>query len=332
MLNKRTLTTLFTLALAGSLAVPALAAESIPAEQATPDLKPVVAWDCLPVISDEAPLTRAELISVLYEREEKPDVSFTVSYTDVDPDDAYAEAVQWASCEGIAGGYGNGTFGPDDAVTREQMAVILYRYTQNNGQGFQGTWAFPLQYSDAEEISEFAYEAVCWVTMKDIMGGSGDNMFNPAAEVTHQDANVIFEQYFSVVEQIELANPFITCETMNDAAQVAGFSMELPKNLPEWVQSSTIRAVESSMIEVVYQGEQEQLTLRKGIGTQDISGDYSVYSETSTKDINGCPVTLKGYSEKVMVATWSSGDYTYAVQAADGLDYETMVSIVSDMK
>lgn len=79
-----------------------------------------------------------------------------MDYTDVSPDAEYAEAIRWASSEGMVQGYGNGTFGPDDAVTREQMAVILYRYAQSSGQGFTGCWAFPLQETDAGQISDFA--------------------------------------------------------------------------------------------------------------------------------------------------------------------------------
>lgn len=199
MLNKKALTALCSLALVGSMTVSAFAAESSQAQQAASDPSPVTS-PYTPVIADEEPLTRAELISVLYEKEGKPVVNFAMDYTDVEPDAAYAEAVRWAASEKIAGGYGNGAFGPDDAVTREQMAVILYRYAQSNDQGFTGAWAFPLSYSDAGEISEYAYESVCWVTMKDIMGDDGDNMFAPENVVTHQDANAVFELYFSTVE------------------------------------------------------------------------------------------------------------------------------------
>ena len=338
MLTKKTLTALFSLALAGSMAVPAFAAEGIPAQQTTLELKPVISEytpvisDYQPVISDENPLTRAELISVLYEKEGKPGVNFAMNYTDVSPDAEYAEAIRWASSEGIAGGYGNGSFGPEDAVTREQMAVVLYRYAQSNGQGFTGNWAFPLTYGDADEISEFAYEAVCWISMKNIMGDADDNLFVPTGEVTHQDANSMLQEYFSVTDKVEIANPFLSCKTMNEAAQIAGFSMELPASVPSWVSSSMIRAVESSMIEVLYEGEDQQLTVRKAIGTENISGDHSVYSELSTEEVNGYTVTLKGDEGKVMVATWSNSGYTYAVHTAAGLDHDTMLSIVSAIR
>ena len=56
-----------------------------------------------------------------------------MDYSDVDPAAYYAEAIRWASAEGVAGGYGGGMFGPDDPITREQLAVMLHRYAQHEG-------------------------------------------------------------------------------------------------------------------------------------------------------------------------------------------------------
>lgn len=338
MLNRKTLAALLSLALAGTMAVPAWAAEATPPQRASSVLEPVglteasAGSDFQPVAADENPLTRAELISVLHEKEGRPVVNFLMNYTDVEAGDQYAEAIRWASSEKIASGYGNGAFGPDDPVTREQMAVILYQYTRSNDQGFTGAWAFSLDYSDAGEISSFAYEAVCWMTMKHVMGDTGGNLFAPKAEVTHQEANLILEQYFSAVEEVEIPNPFVTCKTMDEAAETAGFSMELPDRVPNWMDSMEIRAVEESMIEVLYQGGGNQLVLRKGIGAEDISGDYNSYSETNTEELNGATVTLKGEDGKVKVAVWCSGDYTYAVWSSAGLDHDAMCSMVSEIK
>lgn len=74
------------------------------------------------------------------------------------------------------------------------MAVILYRHTQRNGHGFTGAWALPLNDSGTVLISEFAYETVCWFTMK---ADDGDNKFDPGTQVTHQEANAIFESFGS---------------------------------------------------------------------------------------------------------------------------------------
>lgn len=315
MCKKKAFTALFSLALAGSLAVPAWAAELPQTNLVFP--------------ADENPLTRAELITVLYEQEGKPAVHFDMDYTDVEPNADYAEAIRWASSEGVASGYGNGAFGPDDAVTREQMAVILYRYAQSNNQGFTGNWAFLLPYSDADVISGFAYEAVCWVTMKDLMGDVSDNCFAPKETVLHQDAYLLIEQSFGDTEQTEIANPFVSCKSMEEAAQIAGFSMDIPDRI---LDASAIRAVEGSMIEVLYSGDEGQITLRKGAGTGDISGDYNPYAETGVAEINGATVTWKGNDGKIMVATWENGGYTYAIQAEAGMEQATMLSMVSEIK
>ncbi|MGO5024305.1 S-layer homology domain-containing protein [Lawsonibacter sp. LCP25S3_G6] len=209
MLTKKTFTVMFSLALAGTMAVPGFAAQALPSQM--PEFVPqgVISSQVtpcvneLPLAEEEGPLTRAELIAALYEWEGKPTVNYAMDYTDVAPEDAYAQAICWATSEGIAGGYGDGTFGPGDGVTREQMAVILYQYAQYNDQGFTGAWAFPLGYADSGEVSEFAYEAVCWVTMKDIMGAVEDDQFAPGSEVTRQEAQIILQQYVQATTPVE---------------------------------------------------------------------------------------------------------------------------------
>lgn len=334
MLTKKTAAAMCSLVLAGSMVVPAFAAEAIPAPRPGYAAETVLAGyatapgENLPVAAPEALLTRAELVGALYEREGKPVVNFAMNYSDVAQGDAYAEAIRWAASEGIAGGYGDGTFGPEDAVTREQMAVILYQYAKYHDQGFTGAWAFPLGYEDAGEVSEFAYEAVCWVTMKDIMGPVEENRFAPGAAVTHEQAALMLQQYNQGTEQAEIANPFVSCQTLNDAAKLAGFSVKLPDGM----EPQTIRAVEGSMIEVLCEQDGQSLTLRKAVGTQDISGDYTPYSETDVRECGGKTVTLKGEPGAVMTATWSSGGYAYAVRAEAGLDQEAMLAVAQNMQ
>lgn len=116
-------------------------------------------------------LSRAMLTQILYNMEGRPAVTGSSEFSDVADGEWYTDAVIWASANGIVGGYGDGRFGPNDPVTREQMATILYRYEQSKGGGFQGMWMFLLDYPDREEVSEWAYEAVCWMTMNGIING-----------------------------------------------------------------------------------------------------------------------------------------------------------------
>jgi hypothetical protein len=175
MLKKNTMAILLAMALTASLTVAAFAAE-------------------------EPALTRAELVSELYELDGEPEVNYAMSYTDVDAESEYAEAIRWATAEGIATGYGDGRFGPDDAVTREQMAVMLYRHAQSLDLGFKGCWAFPLGYEDAGEVSDYAYEAVCWMSMNEVMGADDDGLFHPDGVLTQDDAAAIIERYCAVAD------------------------------------------------------------------------------------------------------------------------------------
>ena len=68
------------------------------------------------------------------------------------------EAICWAASEGIVNGYSTETFGPSDAITREQLAAILYRYEQYTGGGFAGAWMFRMDYADLADVSDWAYE------------------------------------------------------------------------------------------------------------------------------------------------------------------------------
>lgn len=200
MFNKRVSLSLLSLTLASSMTITAFAINPNTYEVKS-ELKPVIS-DYSPIISDKNFLTRAELVSVLHNKEGKPYVNFAMNYNDMETNAEYTEAVRWASSEKIVNGYDNGNFGPNDSITREQLAAILYRYAQSKDQGFKGNWVFPLKYSDAKEISDFAYEAICWLTMKNIIGAYQDNMFSPKTEITHEDANQIFEPYFDVINTI----------------------------------------------------------------------------------------------------------------------------------
>ena len=72
--------------------------------------------------------TRGQIVTILWRLEGSPVINYAMDYDDVVDSDWYAEAIRWASSIGIVGGYDDGNFGPEDAITREQMAAMLYRY------------------------------------------------------------------------------------------------------------------------------------------------------------------------------------------------------------
>ncbi|MBQ2830467.1 MAG: S-layer homology domain-containing protein [Oscillospiraceae bacterium] len=116
----------------------------------------------------DAHTDRATLAVVLWRLAGEPVVNYAMRFSDVAEDMWYTEAVRWAASCGIVTGYDDVTFAPRDVLTREQLCTMIYRYEQYMGGGFSGAWMFLLAYPDAAEISEWAYEAVCWLSMHQV--------------------------------------------------------------------------------------------------------------------------------------------------------------------
>lgn len=107
--------------------------------------------------------TRAQLVTILWRLEGSPETTGAVRFNDTAGGAWYAVAVRWAAGCGVVKGYDNGCFGPNDAVTREQMAAILYRYAQHKGYDVSaGNDTNILSFDDAFAVSEYAIPAMQW--------------------------------------------------------------------------------------------------------------------------------------------------------------------------
>ena len=158
----------------------------------------------LPALADgeeaaEGPLTRGEFLEALFGltgiENMEPKQAY---YDDVPMSGDLALAVRWAVGAGVVNGYGNGKFGPDDPITREQAATMIYRYAQALGKGFQGAWMFLLDYPDAGEISPWADEAMHYAVMNDILTGSEEGLF-PKGTVSAEELPAILDQIRTAV-------------------------------------------------------------------------------------------------------------------------------------
>jgi len=132
-------------------------------------------------------MTRAMLAVVLYRAAESPEAA-APRFTDVPA--WCADAVGWASERGFISGYGNGLFGAGDPVTREQFAAILWRYA---GRPEAQAEAF----ADESSIAIYARPAVAWARAESVVGGVGNNRFNPKGHVTRAQTAVILYRYLS---------------------------------------------------------------------------------------------------------------------------------------
>ncbi len=147
-------------------------------------------------------LSRAMLAQILYSRAGYPAVSGSSPFDDVAPDSWYANAITWAADSGIVGGYGNGKFGPEDPITREQLAAMLYRCAQvEEEDAFERENGNILGYKDYEGISEYAVPALQWAVGSGIMSGKGDGILDPAGKATRAEAAVMLMQFCKLSDQ-----------------------------------------------------------------------------------------------------------------------------------
>ena len=126
-----------------------------------------------------AQLSRAQLAQILFNKEGRPGVNYLLTFPDVAGEAWYTEAIRWTASQGIVGGYGDGTFGPDDPITREQLAVMLWRYS-----GSPAATSRELYFNDTDEISGFALEALRWAVENGILNGYGDGRLGPQGQAT----------------------------------------------------------------------------------------------------------------------------------------------------
>lgn len=151
--------------------------------------------------------SRAMLVVILWRLEGEPGGNPAVSFRDVEKGVWYDEAVRWVYSKGIVYGYGGedgGLFGTNDPISREQLATILYRYAQTKGKGFEKDWVFPLDYPDAEEVSEYAREAFCWFVMNGVIQGTAQRLLAPKASASRAETAAILMRFCGLMENKDL--------------------------------------------------------------------------------------------------------------------------------
>ena len=135
-------------------------------------------------------LSRAMLVSVLYRMEGEPAVSTDAAFTDVDANAWYASAVNWAAAHGLAAGFDDGSFAPDDAVSREQMAAFLYRYAEMKGLDVSAS-ADLSNFADADAISTWAEDVMAWAVGADLLHGQSAGTLAPQGSATRAEVATV---------------------------------------------------------------------------------------------------------------------------------------------
>lgn len=145
--------------------------------------------------SPKANTTRGMVVTVLYRMENQPSTS-AASFTDVASGAYYANAVAWANANGIVSGYGSGKFGPNDKVTREQLAAILYRYAQYKKYDVSvGEDTNILSYDDAQSISSYAIPAIQWANAAGVVTGKSGSKLDPKGNATRAEVAAMLMRF-----------------------------------------------------------------------------------------------------------------------------------------
>ena len=148
--------------------------------------------------SPDTTTTRGMLVTVLYRLAGSPDLTdenLGYPFADVPGDSWFADGVYWARLNGVVSGYSDSAFGPNDPLTREQLATILWRYA---GSPDAGTGAV---FADAGEIASWATDAVNWAQAQGYVTGVGGNRFDPDGAATRAQVAVILMRYTSQTQE-----------------------------------------------------------------------------------------------------------------------------------
>ena len=138
------------------------------------------------------------------------------------------------------------------------------------------------------------------------------------------------------VGNVQISNPWIDCAELDEAARLAGFDIAIPGCFDGY-PNKVIQAIENSMLQVMYYDgdptaeDSSMIMVRKGMGNEDISGDFTEYSEKETVQMHGVDVQLRGEKGLVYSAIWSRDGYSFAINADKGLSRDALSNAVEEM-
>ena len=227
--------------------------------------------------SPDSAVTRGMVVTILHRLEGEPFVSGMV-FDDVDVNAYYGNAVAWACGYGIVNGYGNAKFGPDDPVTREQLAAMLFRYADYTGMDVSSR-ADLSRYADCESISDYAKDAMAWAVAEGLISGMDSTHLFPTGAATRAQTATILSRTNVLQEQIKASEmlPFMYLFSQKDTEPntpetgeqilflVAGFLVEdAPVEVPDGYSVAYIMFAngEKAFLAVPEEAAEEIMTTR----------------------------------------------------------------------
>ena len=180
----------------------------------------------------------------------------------------------------------------------------------------------------AEQIGEIGEQ------IGENLGELGENLGESLGEMGEQlgeSLGEIGEEIGEGLGGMQIPNPFVDYETIEDAVKAAGFAFNLPAMNGSLKPS--VQVMDGKMIQVIFSDENgdPQVYLRKQAGDEDISGDYNEYAEITTETVGDHTVTLKGNDGKVSTAIWTANGYSYAVMFETPVEKDQILSLIGEI-
>lgn len=181
--------------------------------------------------------------------------------------------------------------------------------------------------------------AACGEKQEQTIGAetAGQTVVENEEKIPTDGAATTTTEDITIGDNTQIPNPFVDCDTLADAAALAGFDIIVPDSVDGY-EERAITAMENDMIQVLYLHGDDQVRIRKAVGEEECSGEYNAYSEEKTVTVGDKEVALRGNNGKVMVAVWSEGGYSYSIgiyaytQHNDGVaDPESNTGMAEDM-
>ena len=143
--------------------------------------------------SPNTPTTRGMIVTILHRLEGSPTGGSKV-FPDVDQSLYYAAPIAWASSQGLVNGYDTGGFGPEDAITRQQLAAILYRYAESKGYDTSARGSLN-SFHDAAMVNDYAVEPIRWAIGTGLISGMDDGTISPTGRATRAQVATILMRF-----------------------------------------------------------------------------------------------------------------------------------------
>lgn len=154
-----------------------------------------------------------------------------------------------------------------------------------------------------------------------------------AAKVVTTANTAAHDENTNLGEDVQIPNPWQECSSLEEAGKLAGFSFTAPETVDGYTERY-IAAIEGDIAQVIFSNGDEddsELYFRKGVGGDDISGDYNTYDTTEEQTIDGHTVLCKGNDGLIYTATWTDGEYAYAVMCDAGMSAEQLTAWVQSL-